>query len=205
MSKHSHSEEYVLVFPAALLHQLGCFNGINPDVDRYLDHILDPANHEYMNRKSAEKDPSFKQLIPYMIIQYRDTVFAYRRGKLMGEKRLHGNYSIGIGGHISVKDPSLFGTTYDDGMKRELSEEVAVKSPYSERRIALINDDSNDVGKVHFGVVHVLTLEKPDVTPKEKSINEAGFWPLPELLERRESFETWSQICIDSLDIILSQ
>jgi len=77
--------------------------------------------------------------------------------------------------HISITDPGLFGSTYEDGLKREINEEVIIDSPYTQRVVALLNDDSNDVGKVHFGVVHVLTLDKPLVKPREKSINETIF------------------------------
>ncbi|MFC1730474.1 phosphoesterase [candidate division KSB1 bacterium] len=199
-NQKNYSDEYVLVFPARLLHELGYFNGASFETGKYLDVILRPENHEYLNRNSAETDPEFKQLIPYMILQHGDTYFSYRRGKLMGEKRLHGNYSIGVGGHISVTDPGLFGTTYEEGMKRELFEEVGIDTPFTERRTALINDDSNDVGRVHFGVVHLLTLERPAVRAREKSVNESRFVTAGHLRESAEHYETWSQICIGALD-----
>jgi predicted NUDIX family phosphoesterase len=158
-----------------------------------------------MNRKTAETNSDFKQLIPYVIFLHGDRVFSYRRGKLMSEKRLLGNYSVGIGGHISVDDPGLFGTSYDEGLKREVNEEVKIGSPYTEKRIALINDDSNDVGSVHFGVVHLFTLEKPLVEAREKSINESGFITIEKMKSNLENYETWSQHCINALEKIFSQ
>jgi len=197
-------DEYVMVFPSSLLYEAGYFNGVSFDVAKYLDVILDSGSCEFMHRRRAERDPGYKQVIPYVIFRHGDAVFSYRRGRLMTEKRLHGSYSIGIGGHISVLDPGLFGTHYDEGMQREVNEEVAVGSPYTDRRVALINDDSNDVGRVHFGVVHVFSLDKPLVKPKEKSINEARFIPAELLHERIEHYETWSQRCIAVLDRIFS-
>jgi len=196
-------EEYTLVFSAALLDELGRFQGLNFELEKYLNIILDPKNHTFIKRKIAETNPEYKQLIPYAILHCNGKIFTYRRGKLLAEKRLHGNYSIGIGGHISVHDPSLFNTSYDDGLKREMNEEVYIDSSYSQKIGALLNDDSNDVGKVHFGIVHILSLEQPLVRPREKSINEAKFLAIEELQENFEKFETWSQICIKNLDLLI--
>ena len=121
------------------------------------------------------------------------------------KKRLLGNRSIGVGGHISVDDPGLFGTTYEEGMKRELHEEVEIATPFTDRRAALINDDSNEVGRVHFGVVHILNLGIPAVRPREKSINEVRFDPADRLKAETGEYETWSQICIGALPGLLGK
>jgi len=193
-------EEHVLVFPTQLLEQLGMFQGLSFELDKYRDIIRNPKNHTFLQRKNAESNPAYKQLIPYALLQFKDTFFVYRRGKLLAEKRLHGNYSIGVGGHISVTDSGLFSTTYEDGLKREINEEVNIESPYTQRMVALLNDDSNDVGKAHFGIVHVLTMEKPLVKPREKSINETKFLNTEELREKIDAFENWSNICIQYID-----
>ena len=97
-----------------------------------------------------EEDPSFKQLIPYVIFRYRDPqggmfVFQYTRGKGQGEGRLHSKRSVGIGGHISADDRDCgqprATAAYHEGMRRELAEEVAIDTPYTERCVGLINDD----------------------------------------------------------------
>ena len=161
-------EEHVLVFPTTLLDTIGKFQGLSFELERYGKVLLDPKNHSYLKRKEAEINPSFKQLIPYALICCNDSVFVYRRGKLVDEKRLLGNFSLGIGGHISITDPALFGTTYEEGLKRELNEEVSIESKVTQKVAALLNDDSNDVGKVHLGIVHVLKLEKPLGKPCRK-------------------------------------
>jgi predicted NUDIX family phosphoesterase len=198
-------EEYVLAFPTELLNQIGTFQGTSLELDKYLDIILNPKNHTFIKRKDAENNPAYKQLIPYALLHCGSDVFVYRRGKLLAEKRLLGNYSLGIGGHISVTDPGLFNTTYEDGLKREINEEVIIESKYTQRIAALINDDSNDVGKVHFGIVHSLSLEKPLVRPKEKSINETKFLDKDELQKEIEKFENWSKICIQHIQQVIGQ
>jgi predicted NUDIX family phosphoesterase len=192
-------EEHVLVFPTQLLEQIGAFQGLSFELDKYLDIILNPKNHTFLKRKDAESNPAYKQLIPYALLHCGGDVFVYRRGKLLAEKRLLGNFSLGVGGHISVTDPGLFGTTYEDGLKREINEEVNIESRYTQRIVALLNDDSNDVGKVHFGIVHVLALEKPLVKPREKSINETRFLSMSELQKDIDKFENWSKICIQHI------
>jgi predicted NUDIX family phosphoesterase len=197
-------EEHVMVFPARLLENIGAFQGLSFELDKYLRSILDPKNHSFMKRKEAENNPDYKQLIPYALLHHKNNIFVYRRGKLLAEKRLFGNYSIGVGGHIGVTDPGLFGTTYEDGLKREINEEVFIDSSYTQRIVALINDDSNDVGKVHFGIVHALALEKPLVRPKEKSINETKFMSTDELKSKIDTFENWSKICIQHIDRVIN-
>jgi predicted NUDIX family phosphoesterase len=196
-------EEHVLVVATKLLDRIGKFQGLSFELDKYADIIHNSHEHQFLKRKEVESNPAYKQLIPYALLHCSGKTFIYRRGKLLAEKRLHGNFSLGIGGHISVTDPGLFGSTYEDGLKREIHEEVQIESRYTQRAIALINDDTNDVGKVHLGIVHVLNLEKPHVQPKEKSINETQFVDKDELRKKIDGFENWSQICIQHIDRIL--
>ncbi len=197
-------EEYVLVFRSDLLKRIGVFQGLSFEGDKYLDIILDPKNHKFMKRQNGETDFQHKQLIPYVILYHEDKIFTYRRGKLLAEKRLMGNYSIGIGGHISVNDPSLFGTTYKEGLKREVNEEIQIQTTYNEKIAGLINDDSNEVGRVHFGIIHTFSLHRPLIEPREKSINETGFWTIEQLKKDIDKFENWSKICINELERLLT-
>jgi predicted NUDIX family phosphoesterase len=193
-------EERVLVFNTARLHTIGYFSGFIKNVAPYLDAILHGDNCFFKKRSAAEQNPEYKQIIPYVIFRHKETVFSYRRGKLLSEKRLLGNCSIGVGGHISTQDENLFSNAYEEGLLREINEEVLIQSGYSQRIAGLINDDSNDVGKVHFGVVHIFDLDSPIVTPKEKSINETGFLSLGDLNSNIEKYENWSKLCIRELD-----
>lgn len=204
MPDEKYLEEHVLVFPTSHLDQIGIFQGLSFELDKFTDILHNPQKHMFLRRKEAESNPAFKQLIPYAILHCDGKVFIYRRGKLLAEKRLHGNFSLGIGGHISVTDHNLFGTTYEDGLEREIREEVKIESRYDQKVVALINDDSNDVGKVHFGIVHLLNLEQPLVQPKEKSMNETQFVEKNELVKRIDEFENWSRICIEHIDKIIN-
>ncbi|MDA1052446.1 MAG: phosphoesterase [Planctomycetota bacterium] len=198
--------EQVLVVPTSLFHELGYFQGFSNDVTRYLDELLSPEHTSYRPRGKMEEDPSFKQLIPYVIFRHVDadgevSVFQYTRGKGQGEKRLHAKRSVGIGGHISSDDQQSKGDLhpYHEGMQRELSEEVAINCDYTEQMVGLINDDETEVGKVHLGVVHIFDVETPNVQPREDEIIDTGFRLVREMLEDLEGFETWSQICLRAL------
>ena len=195
--------EHVLVVSTAVFRELGYFQGFCGDTGRYLKGLLDPQHTSYRPRAAMEQDPSFKQLIPYVIFRHRDaagqtTLFQYTRGKGQGEARLHAKRSIGIGGHLSADDAQA-ASAYEEGMRRELDEEVSIDTPYRSQLVGLINDDESEVGKVHLGVVHLVDVERPAVRPRESEIIEAGFRPVAELLADLSRFETWSQICLKAL------
>jgi predicted NUDIX family phosphoesterase len=192
--------ERVLVIPTAVLREragpAGLFQGFTPEVERYLPWLLDPAHLSYLPRERAENDPSYKQLIPYVVLRSGDHLFHYTRGKAGTEARLRSLRSVGVGGHISSGDGALPPDAYRAGMLRELEEEVVVESPYTERTLGLINDDRTPVGQVHLGVVHLLDLREPRVRRREEALAECGFAPLDELREQRPAFETWSQFLL---------
>jgi predicted NUDIX family phosphoesterase len=197
------STEHVLVVPTPVFHAIGHFQGFTGDTDRYLTGLLDPRHTSYRPREAMEQDPTFKQLIPYVIFRHHEadgrvSLFQYTRGKGQGEARLHAKRSIGIGGHISADDATA-ASAYDEGMRRELAEEVQIDTPYTARLAGLINDDESEVGRVHLGVVHLLDVERPAVKPRETEIIDAGFRPVDELLADLARLETWSQICLRAL------
>ncbi|MDM4017065.1 phosphoesterase [Roseiconus lacunae] len=197
-------EEHVLVIPASVIDSIGAFEGFEADAERYLDQILCSEQLAYRPRGAMEVDPSFKQLIPYVVLQHTDdsgqtSVFTYTRGGGGGEKRLHAKRSIGIGGHISREDAGEGQEAYDSGMQRELDEEICLESDYTETREGLIYDPSNEVGQVHLGVVHRFVLHSPDVTSNEEDLADGGFVPVETLRAERAELETWSQLALDAL------
>ena len=193
--------ERVLVVPTAEFDALGRFQGFSPDVDRYLDALLVPGLARFRPRFEVEDDPGFQQIIPYVVFRSAGRVFTYVRGQSGGESRLRKLRSLGVGGHVAEADAEGRGTVeaYEMALLRELEEEVDVRSPGQIRRIGLIHDDSNPVGRVHLGVVHLFELDRPEVVPKEDALADPEFIPVDDLPERRGEFETWSQICIDAL------
>lgn len=198
--------EQVLVVPAAEFHELGHFQGVSTDVARYLTRLLDPSLVSYRPRGEMESDPSFKQLIPYVIFQYNDPedqpwLFQYTRGSGQGETRLHRKLSIGIGGHICLEDAEKgrVGNPYQEGMRRELAEEVIIETDYHDECIGILNDDETEVGRVHLGIVHRFRVSHPRVQPRESTMHDACFRRLSELWDLRDNMESWSRICLESL------
>ncbi len=192
------SAERVLVVPTSRFHALGVFQGFCPRVDAYLSPLLDPDHLRFLPRGSVENDSTYKQLIPYVILRWRDCLFAYTRGRSGGETRLRALRSLGIGGHICAEDAEGAGDPYRTGMLRELEEEIYLDSAYTERAIGLINDDRSPVGQVHLGIVHILDVEEPAVRQREEALVGGAFAPLKQLRQLRDEFETWSQFLLDA-------
>jgi predicted NUDIX family phosphoesterase len=198
--------ENVLVVRRSLFDQLGSFQGINFESHKYLDAFLSRGNNFFLPRPEAENNPAYKQIIPYALIAFGNRVVYYVRGKKAGEQRLVAKGSIGIGGHMNESDESLFALdeqAYRVGVEREVNEEIKIDTQFDDRIVALLNDDTTDVGRVHLGVVHVFKLAEPKVEKREAMITGLTFLTKEELVARRESLETWSQICVDSLDQLL--
>ncbi len=200
------TEERVLCFQRQLLEELGLFQGLSLEIDKYLPVVTASANILYLNRSEAELDKRFKQLIPYVLILCHDKILRYRRGKGGQETRLHGLYSVGIGGHISEEDHGLFSNRlgYHDGMRRELVEEVAIEEG-KDAAVAVINDDSTEVGFVHFGVVHVMQVASEDLVGRRSGILAPEFIPIAEAVKDPAGYESWSRFCLEHLEVLLSK
>ena len=198
--------ENILVMRRSLFDELGAFYGLNFEPDRYLKSILSGENTLFLPRDEAENDPTHKQIIPYVILAFEGKVLYYVRGKRAGEQRLVAKGSIGIGGHLNDADVGLFRLNeehYNRIVEREVHEEIHLLSKSRNQIVALLNDDTTEVGRVHLGIVHVFKLAEPKVEKREAMITRLTFLPKNELLARRETMETWSQICVDSLDRLL--
>jgi len=200
------TEERVLCFERKLFEELGVFQGLSLAIEKYLPAVTSSANTLYLNRSDAEQDKRYKQLIPYVLIICHGSILRYRRGRGGQETRLHGLYSVGIGGHISEEDHGLFssGLGYQEGMRRELMEEVAIDD-VKEAAVAVINDDSTDVGRVHFGVVHVLPVANENVAGRRNGIVAPEFIPIVEAVKDPSGYESWSRFCLEHLNLLLSK
>ena len=200
-------DEMILVIRRALFDELGSFQGLRFNVDRYLPALLDRTHNFFTARAAAETNPDLKQIIPYVLLVHGGRVLHYVRGKKAGEQRLVAKGSIGIGGHMNDHDEGLFALdheAYHAGVQREVGEELRLGAKYTHRIAALLNDDSNEVGRVHLGVVHIFQLESEDVQKGEAMITDLQFLDRAQLAARREAMETWSQICLDHLDRLLA-
>jgi predicted NUDIX family phosphoesterase len=199
-------DENILVIKRSLFDELGSFQGLNFEAEKYLSVILSRGNNFFLPRAQAERDPAYKQIIPYVLVAFENSVLHYVRGKKAGEQRLVAKGSIGIGGHMNETDETFFAldeAAYRAGVEREVNEEIRIDSRFDDRIVALLNDDTTEVGRVHLGIVHVFKLAEPKVEKREAMITNLALRTRAELMGRRDSLETWSQICLDSLDPLL--
>lgn len=150
----------------------------------------------FIPRPIAELDSSWKQIIPYQLFSHDNRLFTYERGKKVGEKRLSGKMSVGIGGHINTTDhadsPALI---YQKAILRERSEEISGGFQIiSDSFMGWINDESNPVGQVHLGAVHKIVIDSTEqlTLSDQEDLREVGWQSLEQILNRQEGFETWS-------------
>jgi predicted NUDIX family phosphoesterase len=92
-----------------------------------------------------------------------------------------------------------FYKTYLAAVEREVAEEISVETSWQGRIVALLNDESNEVGRVHLGIVHYWVLDAPKVSKKEQMITQMAFMTPSELQEVKDTLETWSGLCLSHL------
>jgi len=191
-------KERILVVRKDILCKLGYFQGIlTEDIERYYKEIL--RSYIFRDRSEVEEDPSFKQIIPYILLSYRDIdgdyFFLTKRRDDPSERRLSSRYSLGIGGHINDYDLEDTGDIIQKGMFRELAEEVELdfSDIVSSRLVGMINDDSDLVGKVHFGLVYKIETRNREVGVRSE-LEEGLFVKKDDLLDYYEGMERWSQL-----------
>ena len=195
--------QLVLVCESSLIRKVGAVHGYSLEVNKLLGTLLEPVNNFFLDRDRAENNPEYKQLITYVVLRFGDSIFNYVRGKKSSESRLVAMRSIGVGGHIEPIDQSLFASDRDmylEAARREVNEEVKLDTMYREHVVALINDDSTEVGKVHLGIMHIWDVAEPNVTKREGLITQAGFVHIEELKKNLDELETWSQIALEVLE-----
>ena len=93
---------------------------------------------------------------------------------------------------------------YQDGMRRELREEVAI-AEVKDAAVAVINDDSTEVGAVHFGVVHVVYVPDEAVAGRRSGIVGPEFVPIDEAVKDASGYESWSRFCLEHLGSLVTK
>lgn len=166
---------------------------LTADREEMLDIIVN--HHEFIDRPAAEEDPSYKQIIPYVVLTQKGQVFSTRRLNKGGESRLHGKLSIGIGGHINPVDETDRRSVLMKGLERELDEEVYIRHRGELVPRGFINDDGNGVGAVHLGLCFSMEVEG-EVSVKETEKLSGAWMSLQELKAEYHNMETWSQIAL---------
>ncbi len=203
MTAEDKNAQKVLVVPRKrLLERVGSLpSGLRVDTLDEFFQVIDEFGF-FMDRESAEDDPDFKQIIPYCIVAFGDEVFLMQRRRAGGEQRLHGLYSIGVGGHVEPQDHAPgedLTAAVELGLTRELREEVCIQGTFERQRIGVLNDDSNAVGRVHLGVVYRLLLAHPTVRVAETEVLEGSFVPRSDLQGLGGQLETWSRLVVEQL------
>ena len=155
------------------------------------------AHHEFRPRPEMETDPAYKQIIPYVLVTRGAEAFVMQRLKKGGEQRLHGLLSLGVGGHINPVDEAE-GSALTAGLRREVDEEVAMERAVSLTPLGVINNDRDEVGRVHLGFLFRLEAEGA-VTVRETEKLSGSFMPIAALPALRDKMEGWSQIALEVL------
>lgn len=155
------------------------------------------AHHEFRPRPEMETDPEYKQIIPYVLVTRGAEAFVMQRLKKGGEQRLHGLLSLGVGGHIDPVDEAG-GSALTAGLRREVDEEVALERAASLTPLGVINNDRDEVGRVHLGFLFRLEAEGA-VTVRETEKLSGSFMPIAALPALRDKMEGWSQIALEVL------
>lgn len=158
------------------------------------------SNGLFKSRNELENDPSYKQIIPYAIICCNDMLYMFHRTKKQTETRLHNLYSLGVGGHMNPWGESIDVDYMNHELKRELNEEVIVHKDCNIkdiRPIGFINDDTNEVGKVHLGVLYHIKLSNMHIEINEKEKMTGQWIKITELKNYYSQMESWSKIYCD--------
>lgn len=156
------------------------------------------AHHEFRPRPEMETDPAYKQIIPYVLVTRGAEAFVMQRLKKGGEQRLHGLLSLGVGGHIDPVDDTAGHGALMAGLRREVDEEVALERAVSLTPLGVINNDRDEVGRVHLGFLFRLEAEGA-VTVRETEKLSGSFMPIAALPALRDKMEGWSQIALEVL------
>lgn len=154
----------------------------------------------FEHRNLLEDDPSYKQIIPYAVICCGDEAYLFRRTKKQTESRLHNLYSLGVGGHMNPCGEPLGLTYIHHELEREMREEVLLHDDChitAMAPIGFINDDTNEVGRVHLGVLYQINVSSKSLEINEKD-KMTGMWvKWQDLYEYYPQMESWTQIYVD--------
>lgn len=189
-------DELILVVKREKLFPQGNFSGLKSidkeEMENYLQIISD--HKEFLPRSLMENDPTYKQIIPYLVFKNEDKYFLMQRQSKATEQRLKNKYSLGIGGHIRQEDMSS--TDIIDWSKREFEEEVDFQGNYKVNLIGILNDDSNAVGQVHIGFVFLIEGDSDSIKVKSE-LKSGELFTLEECNQYYNLLESWSQIIVD--------
>ena len=191
-------DEHILVVAREniFINNIHAWHGLQEvDFEHYIQIINDKK--EFLPRSLMETDFQYKQIIPYLIFTHEDKYFLMQRRATASETRLANKLTLGIGGHIRQEDMTQTNSLFTWAL-REFHEEVHYEGNISVKPLGILNDDSNDVGKVHIGFVLLLQGDNANISIKSE-LKSGALLSLSECLAQRDSMESWSQFVIDFL------
>lgn len=149
-------------------------------------------------RSTLEKNPVWRQPIPYMVVTSMGRVLTYRRTKGVGEGRLLGKRSLGFGGHVNREDGSSAPANILVAAEREANEELNLPdaAPYLSL-CGLLLSTYDETARDHMGVVFSIRTAWASI--KEPNYAEEAWLTLEEAQNQIDDFEHWSQVLIRDL------
>lgn len=189
-------DEMVLVVKRAeIFAYYPAWHGLQQEPMHHIIEII-KSKKEFQPRSIMETDPTYKQIIPYLIFKYNDQYFLMQRQAKASEQRLKNKFTLGIGGHMRQEDMQT--DSIADWAMREFYEEVAYTGTIDIQQLGILNDDSNAVGQVHLGLVLLLHGNSADISVKSE-LKSGQLLNLDELKPFYQDMESWSQLVCSHL------
>lgn len=190
------TEKILVIKRQSLFEKIPLFSGFQPLTDfTHIQNIIS-QHQEFNERSTMEEDPTYKQIIPYLVFEHNNRYFLMRRRSTASEQRLKNKYSLGIGGHIRQED--LASKTILDWAQREFHEEVSYNGNLTTTPLGIINDDENAVGQVHIGFVFLLHGDSPEISIRAEH-KEGRLVSLEDCKTMHDDLESWSKFVCDYL------
>jgi len=149
----------------------------------------------FLRRGDVEDDPTWKQVIPYLVVRDGERYLLMRRTRAGGDARLFERYSIGVGGHLNPGDGDVLGA-----LRREWREEVAADFEPDFSFVGLLNDDEDPVGAVHLGFVYTADVAGRPVAIRETEKLSGEFRTPGEVAAVADAMESWSRLLFEHLE-----
>lgn len=191
-----HPPEQVLVIPTTLAAELApnVWGRVPLGVEQT---IL--RHYTFREREEAEHNFDFKQVIPYIMVSHEADYLLAQRTAKQQEKRLHGKFSIGQGGHINQLDFHGKTGVLVNTIAREIAEEYTLTKILACNPVGVINDNSTEVARVHLGLVYWMRVGSPEFSVAEVGKHTAKWADLAETRKHYDRMESWSQVLLDHL------
>lgn len=194
-------QEHIIALPTTVLPSYDGGVWIQPG------DAFNGANIVIAQRAKLEKDPSFRQIIPYAVMKCGDRYAVYRRTEKGNEARLHDKQSMGFGGHIDFADVVADGSVIDltktiqEAARREIEEEIELidnEVVSIETYPYMIASSRSEVDSVHLAVVMVVELKNEQLKAAEDQLEILGFASLNELADN-QYLESWSELFVNRM------